>query len=273
MYADHIGRTEARSGRVWPPLPRDLAAALDRPAPEALPPLRHWTLFQDWRLPRELGPDGHPRRGGFPPSVHDLPRRMWAGGRVRFHAGSTPRAGDEATRSGTITGVSDTTGASGRLVCVTVRHESGPAGFAITEEQDLLYRGTRGAAAKQATPAPPAPGHASRAEVAPDSVSLFRSSALTGNGHRIHHDLDDASRHEGYPGPVVHGPLQATWLAESVARHRPGRRIASFGLRGRRPAFAGRPMVLEGSEGGDALRLRTLDADGAVGMDAEVGLG
>ena len=146
MYADHIGRTETRTDRVWPPLLRDLAAALDRPAPEALPPLRHRMPFQDWRLPGELGPDGHPRRGDFLPPVHDLPRRMGAGGRVRFHAGSTPRAGGGATRTSTIADASDKTGASGRLVFVTVRHEvSGPAGLAITEEQDPVYLDADGA--------------------------------------------------------------------------------------------------------------------------------
>ena len=274
MYADTIGRTQTCTDRVWPPLLHDLAAALDRPAPEALPPLWHWMLFQDWRPPRDLGPDGHPRRGGFLPPVHDLPRRMWAGVRVRFHDAVPLRAGDPVTRTSTIADVSDKTGASGRLVFVTVRHEiSGPSGLAVTEEQDLVYRGAEGTAVKAAPPASPAPEHAFRAEVAPDSVLLFRYSALTGNGHRIHYDLDYATRQEGYPGLVVHGPLQATWLAELVARHRPGRRLASFGFRGRRPAFAGRPMVLEGWDEGDALRLRTLDADGAVCMDAEATLG
>ena len=274
MYADSIGRTETRDDRVWPPLLRHLAAALDRPEPETLPPLWHWMLFQDWHPPSGLGSDGHPERGGFLPPVHDLPRRMWAGGRLCFHEAGILRPGDPVTRTSTVADVTAKTGASGRLVFVTVRHEiSGPAGPAISEEQDLVYRGAEGAAVKSASPAPSAPGHAVRAEVLPDAVLLFRYSALTGNGHRIHYDLDYVTRQEGYPGLVVHGPLQATWLAELAARHHPGRRIASFGFRGRRPAFAGRPMTLEGWDEGEIVRLRTLDADGAVCMDAEAHLG
>ena len=79
-HADAAGRA------VRPRLLRGLAATLDVPVPEVLPPLWHWMLFQDWVPGPGLGPDGHPRRGGFLPPVHDLPRRMWAGGRVVFHA-------------------------------------------------------------------------------------------------------------------------------------------------------------------------------------------
>ena len=268
-YDDVIGRTQTQDDEVSPRLIRGLAATLDVPEPETLPPLWHWMLFQDWVPGAGLGLDGHPRRGGFLPAVPDLPRRMWAGGRLSFHADL--RAGDRVRRTSVIGNVTEKTGGSGRLVFVTVRHRiDGPAGLAIEEEHDIVYRGAEGAAVQPAPAAlpAPAPANAIRAEVMPDPVLLFRYSALTGNGHRIHNDGDYVRDVEGYPGLVVHGPLQATWLAGLLT----GRRVARFAFRGRRPAFQGAPLVLEGWEGNAGWTLRTLDPTGAVCMEADASL-
>ena len=263
MYDAYIGQAETRRDVVAPHLLHGLAATLGIPVPDVLPPLWHWMLFQDWQPPDRLGPDGHPRRGGFLPPVHDLPRRMWAGGRLRFLAPLHP--GDAVERTSTILDVSEKQGATGRLVFVTVQHAiTGPSGPAIREEQDIVYRGTEGAAAKPAPPAseaPPGP----RSSVLPDPVLLFRYSALTGNGHRIHYDMDYARAVEGYPGLVVHGPLQATWLAGLLAP----RSLARFDFRGRRAAFHDAPLQLQAWEDGDVVRLRTLDPGGAACMEAE----
>lgn len=268
-HQDYVGRTETRDDTVWPLLVRGLAATLDvaEPADGLLPPLWHWMLFQDWAPAHGLGPDGHPRRGGFLPPVHDLPRRMWAGGRVSFPGAL--RVGDEARRTSTIASVREKAGGSGRLVFVTIRHAiAGPDGPAILEEQDIVYRGAEGAAVKPAEAAPDRPGAISR-EMRPDPVLLFRYSALTGNGHRIHYDQDYVRGEEGYPGLVVHGPLQATWLAGLARSMRPGRPLARFSFRGRRPAFHDRRLRLEGWEEGGAVHLRTRDHEGAVCMTAE----
>ncbi len=263
-YQDTIGRTESRRDEVSPRLLDGLAATLGVAAPETLPPLWHWMLFQDWVSAEGLGPDGHPKRGGFLPPVHDLPRRMWAGGRVAFHA--PLRRGNPVERRSTILNVTEKQGGSGRLVFVTVGHHvSGPAGLAVEEEQDIVYRGAEGAATKAMPAAPPAPPGARRGEAMPDPVLLFRYSALTGNGHRIHYNSDYVREVEGYPGLIVHGPLQATWLAGLVA----DRSLARLAFRGRRPAFAGAPLRLEAWEDGSQWRLRTLDGDGAVCMEAE----
>jgi hydroxyacyl-ACP dehydratase HTD2-like protein with hotdog domain len=156
-FADYVGRTETREDRLDARLIRGMAATLGVATPEALPPLWHWMLFQDWVMPDAIGPDGHPRRGGFLPPVHDLPRRMWAGGRVTFHAAPL-RAGDAVRRTSTILSVVEKAGGTGRLVFVTVRHlVEGPAGPALEEEQDIVYRGAEGAAVKPAEPAPPGP--------------------------------------------------------------------------------------------------------------------
>ena len=266
-YASFAGRTETVSDQVWPPLIRHMAATLGVEVPDRLPPLWHWMLFQHWVPPAGLGPDGHPARGGFLPPVHDLPRRMWAGGRLRLLA--PLRAGDPVSRTSTILSVSEKQGGSGRLVFVTVQHRiEGPAGLAIEEEQDIVYRGADGAAVKAAPAAEPWPDELS-AQVTPDPVLLFRYSALTGNGHRIHYDTDYAQAVEGYPGLVVHGPLQATWLAGLLS----GRAITRFTFRGQRPAFHNAPLRLEARQGGPGFLLRTRDPSGAVCMSAEASLG
>ena len=266
-YDDHIGRTETLTDTVWPNFVQALAATLDVELRDnVLPPLWHWMLFADWVPASGLGPDGHPRRGGFLPPVHDLPRRMWAGGRLQFHA--PLHVGEAATRTSTILSIAEKTGGSGRLVFVTVRHEiAGPGGPAITEEQDIVYRGAEGEAVKPGEPAPPVDAVAAR-EVHPDPVLLFRYSALTGNGHRIHYDADYVRQEEGYPGLIVHGPLQATWLAMLAAQLGP---LTRFAFRGRRPAFAGSPLQVEAWKGPNGYRLRTRDGSGAICMTAETG--
>lgn len=264
IYQDSIGRTQTQRDELSSRLVQGLAATLGVDVPKVLPPLWHWMLFQDWVVPEGIGPDGHPRRGGFLPPVHDLPRRMWAGGRVAFHG--PLHAGDAVERVSTILDVKEKTGGSGRLVFVTVGHRiSGPGGLAIEEEQDIVYRGAEGAAVKAAPAAADAPGGAMVGEVMPDPVLLFRYSALTGNGHRIHYDMDYVRDVEGYPGLIVHGPLQATWLAGLLA----GREVVRFSFRGRRPAFHGSALRIEGWEDGGEWRLRTRDASGAVCMEAE----
>jgi hydroxyacyl-ACP dehydratase HTD2-like protein with hotdog domain len=268
-HEDYLGRTEVREDRLDARLVQGLAATLDRPEPEALPALWHWMLFQDWKRPGEIGPDGHPKRGGFLPPVHDLPRRMWAGGRLSFGK-AQPRVGDAVRRTSTILRIDEKAGASGRLVFVTVRHlVEGPAGLAIEEEQDIVYRGADGAAVKPGR-AEPLPEGAATAELVPDALMLFRYSALTGNGHRIHYDHPYVTGIEGYPGLVVHGPLQATFLAHHALDLAPaGARIARFAYRGRRPAFDGRRLTLVGVLAGNEARLETRDEEGATCMQAE----
>ncbi len=275
-YQSYVGKTETRTDTVWPTVIRGLAATLDLAeedvAPDGLlPPLWHWMLFQEWAPAHGLGSDGHPKRGGFLPPVHELPRRMWAGGRLQFLA--PLRAGDAVQRTSTILKIEEKSGGSGRLVFVTVRHViEGPAGPAIGEEHDIVYRGAEGAAVRPADPAPPPGADALVRTVQPDPVLLFRYSALTANGHRIHYDLDYVTREEGYPGLIVHGPLQATWLADLARRYRPGSRIARFAFRGRRPAFHQNRLDLIGQKQGAQLRLETRDHAGAVCMTAEATL-
>ncbi len=272
-YQAWVGRTETAEDVIDRLRLAGFAATLDRPldalaSDGRLPPLWHWMFFQHWVPQSELGPDGHPKRGGFLPPVHHLPRRMWAGGRVTFLGPLF--AGETIARQSTIMAIREKAGSTGALVFVTVRHVvSGPRGIAIEEEQDIVYRGLQGAAVKAAEPPPRLPEDAFTETVVPDPVMLFRYSALTGNGHRIHYDRRYVTEVEGYPGLIVHGPLQATLMAGLLLRARPGKRLARIAYRGVRPLFDLAPFTVAGVETGGMAQLSVRDADGFVTMQAE----
>lgn len=263
-----VGRTENRTDRISERVAQLLAATLDRKvAPAigaALPPLWHWTHFVPDARASEIGTDGHPLRGGFLPPV-PLPRRMWAGGRLTFE--HPLFVGEKATRRSTIGDVTVKSGKSGALVFVKVVHDiEGESGHALTEEQDIVYRDE---ASGPSSKPPAAPAGAKWSdEIAPDSVLLFRYSALTFNSHRIHYDHPYVTEAEGYPGLVVHGPLTATLLAESLGR-RTSRMLKSFAFRGVSPLFATTPFTLNGRIEGDRADLWAANAEGRLAMSAE----
>lgn len=230
-----------------------------------LPPLAHWLFFLPDAAQSALGVDGHPAHGALLPPL-DAPRRMWAGGRVTFHA-ALP-IGAHATRRSIVTDIREKHGRSGTLTFVTVRHEIGTGnGPAIVEEQDLVFR-QPGPGTPAPAPADPRRPDGSRSLV-PDATTLFRFSALTFNAHRIHYDRDYAVEQEGYPDLVVHGPMQAMLLADHLLRAHPGRSLASFSFRGVRPLFVDRPLTLNRLADGT---LWTTDADGCTGMEAQATL-
>jgi len=265
-----IGREETRTDIVTAAPMAALAATLDfdQPYPEPgdpLPPLWHWLYFLPIHRESELGTDGHAKRGGFLPPV-DLPRRMWAGGRLEFHV--PLQAGERITRRSRIADVRFKEGRTGPLVFVLVRHEiAGAAGIAITEEHDIVYRG-HGRVGAAAPPLAP-PDATWERVVHPDDVLLFRYSALTFNGHRIHYDRRYATEVEGYPGLVVHGPLLATLLADLVRRNAPSARAERFEFRAVNPVFDTADFrVCGNAEKSGTIRLWVRDAAGALAMEA-----
>ncbi|MBC7415553.1 MAG: MaoC family dehydratase N-terminal domain-containing protein [Herminiimonas sp.] len=268
-----VGKTETLHDLIDPRTAAALAATLDRPvAPAtgtALPPLWHWTYFWSVAPQAQLGADGHPERGGFLPPIA-LPRRMWAGGRLRFERSLT--IGAAATRTSRILSVTGKSGKSGDLAFVTVQHEVGCNGApCFTEEHDIVYRGMPPAGTVPPTP-PPAPTDAVwKRLITPDPVLLFRYSALTFNGHRIHYDRSYATGVEGYPGLVVHGPLIATLLVELLQQHLPQARLASFDFRAVSPLFDTEPFTVCGAPGADGrtVRLWAANARGGLAMQAE----
>jgi 3-methylfumaryl-CoA hydratase len=278
-YSEWIGRQEEANDFISPgPIDR-LAATLDRDDPparngDAIPPLAHWLFFLPNARQSEIGPDGHPRRGGFLPPVHDLPRRMWAGSRISFQG--EIRVGQELRRRSTVQSVKRKEGKSGPLVFVTVRHEymaEGSETVLLTDEHEIVYRGLEGAAVKQA-PKAEGPDAAWKRTVRPDDVLLFRYSALTFNGHRIHYARDYVTRVEGYPGLIVHGPLIATLLVDLVRRNDPAARIARFAFRAVSPLFDTDEIHLNGGapDKDGNIRLWATNGEGRLAMTAEAGL-
>jgi 3-methylfumaryl-CoA hydratase len=276
-YAAWLGRTElGRDVVTAGPLDR-LSATLDRNDPpfsdgDVVPPLGHWLFFLPSAPQSEIGPDGHPRRGGFLPPVHHLPRRMWAGSRLSFPGDI--HVGDAVEKRSTIASISGKEGRTGPLVFVTVRHEIGRPGEApaIVDEHDIVYRGLESAPAR--AKAEPAAMGAWRRTLVPDIVQLFRYSALTFNGHRIHYDRPYVTGVEGYPGLVVHGPLIATLLVDLIRRHAPAARVSSFSFRAVSPLFDGEEMSVNADppDSGGRMKLWATNAAGALAFSAEATL-
>jgi len=267
-----LGRTERSTDTITAAPMAALAATLDRdePAPDAgsaLPPLWHWLYFLPLHRQGELGPDGHPRRGGFLPPV-ELPRRMWAGGRLAFER--PLRVGDAVARTSRIAAIASKQARSGPLVFVTVQHEIAAAdGVAVREDHDIVYREAPApGATSAAAPAAPADAAFSRT-VNADAVLLFRYSALTFNGHRIHYDRRYATEVEGYPGLVVHGPLIATLLVDLLRRERPDAAVARFEFKAVSPLFDTHRFTVCGKPDGERrFLLWAANADGGLAMQA-----
>ncbi len=268
-----IGRTESDVDYVTVPAVHRLAATLNRNEPmprmgDSLPVGWHQILFPRVVRQSQIGADGHPERGDFLPPV-PLPRRMFAGKRTTFHADL--RVGDEVQRSSVIQGVTIKQGGTGQMVFVTVKTDMiSPRGLAITEEQDFVYReAAPGGTPPQ--PPKPAPGKAvwSRT-VTPDPVMLFRYSALTFNGHRIHYDLPYVTQTEGYPDLVMNGGL-TTLLVFELARAHASTPIRHISSRNVRALFVNRPVTLGGEPSADnrTAKLWAVDRDGALALSAE----
>jgi 3-methylfumaryl-CoA hydratase len=265
-FSAWIGRTETRAERVEPMQAVKMAATLDRAAPQegdALPPGWHWMLFNPAEPAAALDRDGHPKRGGFMPPI-DLPRRMWAGGRLAFH---TPlRVGAQAVRRSEIAKIESKTGKSGALVFVVVKHRIEADGvLSVEEEHDIVYRAMGGGAAM---PVAPPTGAEIAKTIAPDPTLLFRYSALTFNGHRIHYDQPYATTVEGYPGLVFHGPLTATLLM-ALAEELGGAKLARFSFRGVAPLFDTAPFAINAKRDGDKIIAWAETPDGALAMIAD----
>ena len=268
---DWIGNRQSLSDVVTPWPLAALAATLDRRDPEpragdTIPPGWHWLYFLETCPASELAPDGHPRRGDFLPPVQ-LPRRMWAGGRIEF---THPlKVGETVRRDSEILSVESKQGRSGRLVFVTVRHTVTASGLpAVVEEHDIVYRD----APQPGEPPPafkPAPSACAwRREVFADPAMLFRFSALIFNAHRIHYDIDYCHE-EGYPGLIVHGPLQTILLLDLCRRQetRPVRRLE---YRAVHPLFHFERFTVNGEPAQDGSRavLWTANASGGYTMSA-----
>jgi len=273
--SDWIGRSETVEDMAHPTPVVALTATLDHPASpvkegSVLPPLWHWLYFLPMHRQSEIGADGHAKRGSFLPPV-PLPRRMWAGSQFEFR--SPIRIGDRMSRQSTIADVTTKDGRTGPLVFVKVRHEvrcNGASEPALVEFHDIVYREAQGP--NDVVPPPLAAPSAAewRRQIVPDDVLLFRYSALTFNGHRIHYDRRYVTEVEGYPGLIVHGPLIATLLLDLLRRERPDADVAGFRFKAVRPTFDLNAFQVQGQPQADGktIRLWASDHEGWLTMDA-----
>jgi 3-methylfumaryl-CoA hydratase len=265
-----IGRERVKRDDLSPFRAQALAAALDRASQpqigDTLPPAWQWVYFVDTPRASDTGVDGHSKVGDFLPPV-PLQRRMWAAG--RFMVERPLRLGEVAEQRSVIRSVDIKEGKTGTLVFVSVEHHIMQNGQrCMTEDQDLVYRSMPDRSA------PPISGEPAPADtdwimtVEPNSLLLFRYSALTYNGHRIHYDRDYAMRQEHYPALVVHGPLLATLMCELVETKLPEARIKDFRYRAKRPTFDTNTFNVCGKRDGAKLTLWTVADGGFIGMSA-----
>ncbi len=271
-----IGRSQTAEDVIVADRVQAMAATLDKDRVpgfgDVLPPGWHWMFFNPAARASELGPDGHPERGGFLPPV-PLPRRMWAGGRLMFHR--LLHVGERLRRESEIGDVTVKQGKSGAMVFVLVRHRViGENGLALEEEHDIVYRPAPRPGAAAAAPERASGSAPWRRVIHPDPVLLFRYSALTFNGHRIHYDHPYVTKIEGYPGLIVHGPLIATLLLDLTTTHVACERLARFAFRAVAPLFDTTPFSLNGAPAEDGLsaRLWADNAEGGLAMTAEAAL-
>jgi len=275
-----IGRSETVRDQIGATPVKALNATLDHPAMPAepgtpLPPLWHWLYFLPLHRQSEIGADGHAKRGGFLPPV-PLPRRMWAGSQFEFR--SPVRVGDAVARTSTIADVTVKDGRTGKLVFVKVRHElrcNGSAEPAIVEFHDIVYREAKRPGDVEPSPQSAAVGASWQRDIVPDDVLLFRYSALTFNGHRIHYDRRYVTEVEGYPGLIVHGPLIATLLLDLLRREHAAATVARFEFKAVSPLFDLDPFEVCGradaaQPGRFALWARNRDGGLAMQATAEL---
>ena len=246
-------------------------------AGDELPPAWHWLYFHEAVLGNGLGVEGHAKLGGFMPPVSfggDVPpRRMWAGGSFQFER--PIRLGDHATKRSSIKSITPKQGRSGRLCFVIVEHEITVNNErCLLEEQTIVYR-EPAKVGSQAIKAKPAPTDATLSiAYTPDPILLFRYSALTFNGHRIHYDVDFCRKHEGYPNLVVHGPLVATLLLDLFYHQSPNQALAGFAYRARSPLFNPHPFTvngkINGKTDGKSAEAWASNHEGGLAMTAKV---
>lgn len=268
-FSAWLGRQEQYAETITPQLVEKFHATLDphlADAPkEHAPLLIHWCVALPIAPMDQLGPDGHPRKGGFFPPI-PLPRRMWASGSLTFT--DDLQVGDRVVRTSTIRSIQRKAGKTGELWFVDVAHElSTERGVAIEEVQTIVYREPDSGQPPRPNAPAPAADYDKTDVVQTSPTRLFRYSAITFNTHRIHYDESYAKQEENYPGIVVHGPLQATLLAHLAARLH-GRRPANFSYRGTAALIAGSPMQIGARRTEAGVECSARDENGRVTMAA-----
>ena len=251
-------------------LANTLSCPMDCQEGAALPTLWHWIVTVAAIPMDKVGRDGHPQKGLFLPPI-ELPRRMWAGGRFEF--GQAIKLGETITRTSTIKDIKYKHGRTGELAFVTVSHAiTGDQGGHVYEEHDIVYReDPKADVAKPVSQLEPVVDQEIsdwQQTIQADPVMLFRYSALTFNGHRIHYDRDYAA-FEGYDGLVVHGPLIATYMLELIRQHLPAAGVKQFSFRALRPIIDINPFTVHARREANKVLVWATDHLGQRAMQGE----
>ncbi|MEK9678119.1 MAG: MaoC family dehydratase N-terminal domain-containing protein [Rhodospirillaceae bacterium] len=276
-----IGRTEEAQDTVLARQLDAMAATLDRADPPAkdgdtLPAAWHWMYFAPSVRHSGLGRDGHPgtreSEGGFLPPI-PLPRRMWAGNKVTVRA--PIQVGEHIKRISTIDDITVKEGRSGTLVFLKIRNAiTGDRGADLDDVLTAVYRDDPKKFEPPREPAKARKDGVWSRTITPDPVLLFRYSALTFNGHRIHYDRDYTTTVEGYPGLLVHGPLTATLLLDLARREQPDKSVSWFRIKATSPLYDTEPFTLSGAPSDDnGAALWAADANGNLAMEADIKFG
>jgi 3-methylfumaryl-CoA hydratase len=270
-FAEFVGRHRSRVSGLDPWAAAALQHSLELESPAnatSLPPLWQWLYFLETPPRDQQGQDGHPRKGDFYPPI-EQPRRMFVGGRSRYSRPLSLEVHGELTE--TILSCEKKTGGSGDMTLLTVAYDYRQNGeLCIAEERDFMYLAARRGEEPETRADAEAeiPAHEWQRDLETDPVLLFKFSALTFNGHRIHYDRDYAREEESYPDLVVHGPMTALLLAELV-RVNAGAPLREFMFRARAPLFVGDRLRLRGDRSGEKILLTAYRPDGKVAMTAE----
>jgi len=242
---------------------------------DIVPKLWHWLFFLPHVKASEEGTDGHPKTGGFIPSIEGLDRRMWAGSRFRFH--NDLHASKYARKTSRVVSVTEKQGRSGRLGFVLVRHEVYQDDrHVLSEAHDIVYKQAPKSETTvdkvNATLSAPTKTAQWSETIKPNPVLLFKYSALTFNGHRIHYDRNFCKNEFGFPGLVVQGPLIATLLIELIRKNMPNARVREYSFRIKGPIFDFQTLKVEGCREGDVVSLWAVNDSGLETVSARAGI-
>ena len=277
LFPGWIPKVDSCTELISPAPINKLAATLNEAAPDYqdgdnLPPLWHWIFFIKPAPHADLGRDGHPKRGDFLPPVA-LPKRMFAGMKTDYLHPLI--IGHEAERESEVIDIKEKKGASGPLIFIMVQTKIKQKGrLCIMDEQEIVYR-EMGAplTIPETKHLPEPPANSWSQEMIADAAMLFRFSAVTFNGHKIHYDRTYAAIEEGYPALVVHAPLLAMLLLQLVRRNT-GKRVKRFEYRAMAPLFDGQPFQLSAvEEGADSVNMQVLRTDGKTAARARCVVG
>jgi len=265
-FSGWIGRSITRDDIATPRLIAEYRATMapfifEPSDPSQCAPGLHWGLAPATQGYDGCAPDGSEARGTFLPPI-PLPRRMWAGGSIETL--QPIRAGQAVQRVSTITDIKSRDGKTGPLFLLSVRHDFiADSSLLVRERQDLVFRD---AASRLVLPAEQGAGTGSDWTVQASPLLLFRFSAFTFNGHRIHYDAPYAEE-EGYPGLVVHGPMQAAMML-NLASVKLGHVPRRFDYRCVAPLIAGPAFGVNFDEATSSVRV--IRHDGVTTAEGQV---